>query len=296
MKSPDPMEPNREISALFTLIDDPDVEVFTTVSDRIISLGKEIIPNLEDLWENTPQEEVQERIEMLIHRLHFQDLRTAFTDWARKDFPELMDGAYLVARYKFPDLHAAACNQEMERIRKNIWLELNSYLTPLEQINVVNKIFFSFHKHKGVEISYQNQEEFLVNKVLESKRGNSIANGILYQSVCQMLDIPVRAINIPRQFILAYFDQSPDYFNANPTPHKILFYIDPVSGQVYTQKDVENYFSRISVPAAPSYFKPMSNRRIIRFLLEEYAKCFEDERNRYKQDELLGLGDILLDK
>jgi regulator of sirC expression with transglutaminase-like and TPR domain len=135
-----------------------------------------------------------------------------------------------------------------------------------------------------------------VNKVLETKRGNSIANGILYQAVCQMLDIPVRAINIPRQFILAYFDQSPDYFNTNPQPHKILFYIDPVSGQVYTQKDVENYFSRISVPAAPSYFKPMSNRRIIRFLIEEYAKCFEDERNRYKQDELLGLGDILMDK
>ena len=68
------MEPNREISALFHLIDDPDTEVFTTVSERIISFGKEIIPNLEDLWENTPQEDIQERIEMLIHRLHFQDL------------------------------------------------------------------------------------------------------------------------------------------------------------------------------------------------------------------------------
>ena len=205
-KDPQPMEPNREISALFHLIDDPDTEVFTTVSDRIISFGKEIIPNLEDLWENTPQEEVQERIEMLIHRLHFQDLQEEFTMWARKDYPDLMDGANLVSKYKFPDQHLTPSNQELERLRKNIWLELNSYLTPLEQINVVNKIFYSHHKFKGVEISYQNQEDFLVSKVLESKRGNSIANGILYQTVCQMLDIPVKAINIPRQFILAYFD------------------------------------------------------------------------------------------
>ena len=57
------MEENKEISALFHLIDDPDEEVFTTVSDRIISFGKEIIPNLESLWENTPAEDVQERIE-----------------------------------------------------------------------------------------------------------------------------------------------------------------------------------------------------------------------------------------
>jgi regulator of sirC expression with transglutaminase-like and TPR domain len=290
------MEPNREISALFHLIDDPDTEVFTTVSDRIISFGKEIIPNLEDLWENTPQEEVQERIEMLIHRLHFQDLQEEFSHWARKDYPELMDGAYLVSKYKFPDLHLSPSAQELEKLRKNIWLELNSYLTPLEQINVVNKIFYSFHKFKGVEISYQNQEDFLVHKVLESKRGNSIANGILYQTVCQLLDIPVRAINIPRQFILAYFDTSSDYFNPQPTPNKILFYIDPISGQVYTQKDVEHYFSRISVPPTPAYFKPMDNLRIIRFLLDEYAKCFDDEKNRYKLNELIGLGDILKDK
>lgn len=290
------MEPNREISALLHLIDDPDTEVFTTVSERIISLGKDIIPNLEHLWEITPQEDVQERIEMLIHRLHFQDLQLEFAQWAKKDFPDLMDGAYLVSKYKFTDLHLSHSNQELEKLRKNIWLELNSYLTPLEQINVVNKIFYSFHKFKGVEISYQNQEDFLVNKVLETKRGNSIANGILYQAVCQMLDIPVRAINIPRQFILAYFDTSSDYFNPNPAPNKILFYIDPVSGQVYTQKDVEHYFNRISVQPSTSYFKPMSNQRIIRFLLEEYAKCFDDEKNRYKFEELLGLGDILKDR
>ena len=288
------MEPNKEISALFHLIDDPDTEVYSTVSDRIISFGKDIIPNLEDLWENTVPEDVQERIEHLIHRLHYQDLQNEFTNWARKDFPELIEGALLVSKYKFPDIHVNSINNEIEKLRRNIWLELNSYLTPLEQINVINKVFFSHNKYKGVEISYQNQEEFLLNKVIETKRGNAIANGILYQSVCQMLDIPVKAINIPRQFILAYFDNTSDYFNPNPKPNKILFYIDPVSGQVYTQKDVENYFKRISVTSTPSYFKPMNTHRVIQFLLNEYAKCFDDDKNRYKQNEVLNLSDMLL--
>ena len=68
------MEENKEISALFHLIDDPDEEVFNVVSTRIIDYGKGIIPNLENLWENTISEDVQERIEMLIHRLHYRDL------------------------------------------------------------------------------------------------------------------------------------------------------------------------------------------------------------------------------
>ena len=69
------MEETREINALLHLIDDPDNEVFDTVSNRIVSYGKPIIPNLEQLWENTPDEITQEKIELLIHRLHFHELQ-----------------------------------------------------------------------------------------------------------------------------------------------------------------------------------------------------------------------------
>jgi hypothetical protein len=69
------MQQTRELNALFTLIDDPDVEVYSHVSERIVDFGKAIIPNLENLWENTLSEEVQERISNLIHRLNFTDLK-----------------------------------------------------------------------------------------------------------------------------------------------------------------------------------------------------------------------------
>jgi len=287
------MEENREISALLHLIDDPDVEVFTTVSERIVSLGKEIIPNLENLWENTPAEEVQERIEMLIHRLHFDDLRQDLLDWHRDDTVDLLTGCLLVARYRYPDLQTTPVLQEIEKFRRNIWLELNSYLTALEQVNVVNKILFSYHKLKGVEIAYTHQEEFLMNKVIETRRGNPITNGILYQYLCQMLDIPVKVINVPRQYILAYFDTTPEYFQENPSAHRIHFYIDPMTGQVYTQKDVDNYYERINTKPMASHFRPMSHRRMIQFLLEEYAKCFDDQENWYKKEELMRLSEIL---
>lgn len=287
------MEQNNEISALFHLIDDPDEEVYTTVSDRIISFGKEIIPNLENLWENTPAEEVQERIEFLIHRLHYDELKLDMAEWHGKEYPDLVEGALLAARYKYPDLHTSPIIQEIEKFRRNIWLELNSYLTALEQVNVVNKILFSYHKLKGVEVSYHHQEEFLLNKVIETRRGNSITNGILYQYLCEMLDIPVKAVNIPRQYILAYFDTSHDYFNTQANENKIHFFIDPMTGQVYTQKDVENYFSRINVAPTESHFKPVSPAKTIQFLLEEYSKCFDNDTNRYKQRELLRLSELL---
>ncbi len=287
------MKENKEISALLHLIDDPDEYVYNTVSEKIISFGKAIIPNLENLWENTTSEDLQEKIELLIHRLHFRDLTNDFTAWAAGD-ADLLEGALLVARYHYPELQKNTVLQEIEKLKRNIWLELNSYLTPLEQVNVITSIIYNYYKQKGVEFAYNNPDDYLINKALESKKGNAVNNGIIYLVLCELLDVPIRAINIPRQFILAYVDLQHDLLN--PVGHaseKIKFYIDPLNGQIYSHKDVESYFKRISVPPTASYFRQLNNKKIIQFLLEELSKCFDNERNRYKMDELLLLANLL---
>lgn len=287
------MEETREISALFHLIDDPDEEVFSTVSERIVSFGKGIIPNLENLWENTPLEPVQERIELLIHRLHYRDLTEEFNHWKAQPEQDLLYGALLVAKYQFPDLVTTSLYAEVEKMRRNIWLELNSYLTALEQTNVITTILYNYYNLKGSEINYSEPNEFLINKVLDTRRGNAIANGIIYLILAELLDVPIRAINIPRQFILAYFDVDYNWQLPSNPAHKIQFYIDPMTGHVFTHKDVESYFKRISVPPTASYFKPMNKKRIIQFLLDEFARCFDDDKTRYKQQELLILADSI---
>lgn len=288
------MEENREISALFTLIDDPDEEVFGVVTNRIIDYGRGIIPNLEHLWENTISEQTQERIEMLIHKLHFHELAGEFKSWKQNTHNDLLEGALLVARFQYPDLPPAVIYQEIEKLRRNIWLELNSYLTPLEQVNVLTSILYNYFNLKGTEVNYQVPQEFLINKQLETKKGNSIANGILYLILAELLDIPVRAINIPRQFVLSYFRQDYDFTRHNENPlYKTEFFVDPLSGQAFTHKDLETYFKRINVPPVASYYKPLSNIRIIQLLLEEFSKCFDQPTNEYKRKELIELAESL---
>src|SRR3989337_3947728 len=288
------MEQNKEISALFVLIDDPDEEVFGAVSNRIVDYGKGIIPNLENLWENTINEEIQERIELLIHRLHYRDLTEEFQQWNKNAHQDLLTGALMVARFQYPELTTTQVYQDIEKLRRNIWLELNSYLTPLEQINVLTSILYNYFSIKGTEVAYQQPEEFLINKQLESKRGNAIANGILYLVLSELLDIPVRAINIPKQFVLSYFKSDYDFSRHTENfMYKSEFFIDPISGQVFTHKDVETYFRRINVPPVTSYFKPLSNKRIIQVLLEEFSKCFSEEKDQYKKNELLALASLL---
>jgi regulator of sirC expression with transglutaminase-like and TPR domain len=274
------LETNKEISALFTLIDDPDEEVFGAVSSKIIDYGKPIIPNLEHLWETTPDENIQGRIEILIHRLHYRDLAEEFRQWNVSGYHDLMQGAILTGKFQYPELAAETVLQEVEKVRRNIWLELNNYLTPLEQVKIVTSILYSYYGLRGAETNYKEPNEFLPHKTLETKRGNQISNGILYLALCEMLDIPVRAIHLPKQFVIAYF--KPGYSDEMiPEPlHKIEFYI-------------ESYFKRIGAEPNPTFFKPRQNKQVIQQLLEEFAKCFDNEKEKYKQLELLDLSHLL---
>jgi regulator of sirC expression with transglutaminase-like and TPR domain len=287
------MEETKEISALLHLIDDPDDEVFGAVTNKIIQYGRNIIPNLEHLWENTPSEELQERIEIIIHRLHYTDLSEDFRQWGLAGHHDLMIAALLASKFQYPELSTAPIIQEIEKLRRNIWLELNNYLTPLEQVRIVTGILYGYYGLKGGETTYADVNDFLMHKALQSKKGNQISNGILYLVLCDLLDIPVKAISIPKQFVLAYF--KPGYSNEYEDQflNKIEFFIDPTSGQVFTHKDIEHYFKRISVPPTYSYFKPLTNKKVIQYLLEEMSKCFTEEKNAYKKDELQGLANLL---
>lgn len=288
------MQQTKEINALFTLIDDPDAEVYSTVSEKIVEFGKGIIPNLENLWENTLSEDIQHRIEMLIHHLHYTDLTNDLIEWNESTYHDLLSGALLIAKFQYPELHTTPVLQDIEKIRRNVWLELNNYLTPLEQANVLSSIIYNYYQLKGVEVNNKNADEFFIHKVLETKNGNAISNGIIYQIMCELLDINAKIINIPNQIIIAFYesDFDPLTFIGNPQ-EKIHFYVDGLNGHAYSHLDIQNYFKRSNLTSSTSYFKPLSHKKIIQVLAKEVAKCYNLPFNKYKQNELLLLSNLL---
>lgn len=284
----------KELNALFTLIDDPDQEVYITVTDKIIGYGTPIIPNLEQLWETTPNEEIQERIERIIHRLHYTDLVSDFTEWKNSAHNDLLFGALLVSKFQYPYLQTNPIIQDIEKIRRNVWLELNNLLTPLEQANVLSSILYNYYHLQGVEVNYNNPDEFFLHKVLEYKKGNSIANGLIYQIICEKLAINARIINIPKQCIIAFYQTDFDYASYEGNPQDgIHFYVDATNGQAFSDKELAQYLKKIKETPQHIFFTPMPYKRLIQLLLEEISKCFTNPSNYYKQTELLQLAELL---
>lgn len=289
------MQTSREIDALLNLIDDPDEEVFMTVEQRLMTYGSPLIPQLENLWENTISEDVQHRIEMIIHRIHFGNLKEEFVNWC-KDDGDLLHGAMLVAKYQYPELQTMKVLQETEKMRRNLWLEMNNFVTPIEQAKIFESILYNYYKMRGGEIQYNTTDDFMIHKAIERKKGNAIIAGIIYAHLSQLLDIPVKVIRIPRQFVLGYFSQEALFnqsFEEGKAADKIKFFIDPNSGTAFSHKDIDQYFKRIGVNPVNSYFKPLGHKQIIQVLVNEFAKCFNHPDTLYKQTELAELNELL---
>ncbi len=287
------MKDNKQIRALLHLLDDPDQEIFASVTEQIMHYGKEIIPNLEAFWELTTDADVQERIENIIHKVNFNTIFEGFENWFKAEKPTLLLGSLLLARFRFPELNEEMIRKTIKSIYQSCWLELNNYLTPLEQISIINSIFYSMYKFKGFDLDENKPNHFFINEVIESRCGNNYSLGIVYQLLCEMLDIPVYMVQLPKQCLLAYYDTIHDFLNLDKKPvKKIQFYIDPSNGLIYTQNDVDVYLKKYHLLTDEYTYIPLSNKDLICNTIDALCNVYEALKEEEKKLELAQLIDL----
>lgn len=263
---------DKEIKGLINLLDDPDPQVFDIVYQKLQEIGPRGIPLLEIAWETSLNPQSQNRIEELVHKIQFSDVHSGLIDWAKNGGENLLYGAYLVSKYQYPDLLFSEIEEQIEIIRKEVWLELHDRLTALEKVRIINHVLFANHKFGRNSGNFYSPRNSFINQVFETHKGNPISLSIIYSVVAQKLDIPIYGVNLPMNYILAYHDP---YFPDDP--HGILFYINPYNrGLVLNRTDIDNFLVQQKLKPKLEYFVPCTNittiERVLRNLILSYEK------------------------
>jgi regulator of sirC expression with transglutaminase-like and TPR domain len=285
----EPANSERELQALLQLLDDPDQEIYTHVSDRLASYGPEIIPKLETYWEEALDSILQERIEHIIRHIQFHGLQAGFKQWLESESENLYRGALLVARFQYADLDEVKLRGEIDYIRRAIWLEMNYNLTPFEQINVFNHVFYSLMGFTGKASDKQlSLPSYFINQVVESKRGNSISLGILYLILAQELDMPVYGVNLPRHFVACYTKDFLETLDEDEDLRdQIICYINPLNrGTIFTRNEVTLYLKKIQEEPVKEHYLPIRNRETIKIYLQYLKQGYQADNNTEKLKEL----------
>lgn len=277
-----------EIYALLSLLDDPDPEVQSQIRARIVQEGRSMLPFLD---EHVSKHDLAPELETLVHDI-FRDiqiggLRRELEAWFASEEQDLIDGAMIIARYEYPDLDEHEVRSFISRVRQDVWLELNESLTAFEMIKVFNIVFFDEYGFSGNKEEYHSTENSFINKVIEQRKGNPLLISILYMSVAAQLEIPIRGVNLPNHFLVAYMDEhgmaeEMDMAQADDE-QDILFYINPFSrGAILHRAEIDTFLSHLDLRPEPRFYTPCSSadmiRRMINNLIHAYQKMDENEK------------------
>ena len=133
-----PETKNKELDALIRLLDEPSEDVFVKIKEKLVFYGMDAIPVLESAWDNSFDNLIQCRIEEIIHNIQQIHLREELQEWHADNHFDLLKGFYLISKYQYPDLDFQEISNKVEILKRDIWLELNSGLTALEKVKVIN--------------------------------------------------------------------------------------------------------------------------------------------------------------
>jgi len=286
-----------ELISLIALLEDDDREILIHVESKLLELGSEVIPVLENQWEFSKDAIHQQRIENVIHRIQFRKLKEEFKVWLHSEDQDLLHGVYLIAKYRFPTLDKQALSNEIDKIRMDIWLEMQYDFTPFEKIRLINYVMYQVNAYKGNTENYHDPSNSFINQVLESKKGNPIMLAVVYMLVAQRLNLPIFGVNLPQHFVLAYkeIEADPDLNNRfnqvqkslNPKEGTVLFYINAFNGgAIFSKLNLEQFLKQISIEAKVEFFEPCCNLDIVKRVLRNLTGAYEKLNETIKQKEI----------
>jgi regulator of sirC expression with transglutaminase-like and TPR domain len=278
------------LNSLIRLLDDPDKEIYEHVHDKLLSYGSEAIGYLETAFEQAFDPIQQERIANTVHDIQFETLKNDLRLWVQGGAFDLLQGILIINRYQYPDLDDQKVINQIEAIKRDIWIQMMNEASPPEQVKLINHVFYNIYGFSGNTTNHLDPQNSFLSQVLETKKGNQISLAIIYSIIAQKLDIPVYGVNLPQHFILAYMDET----RQSEFEGGVLFYINAFNkGFIFGRRDVDMFLKQLNLKYDKQFYEPCSNTEIIKRVLRNLVSAYEHASSAEKVDEINELMGIL---
>ena len=281
-----------KLDSLIALLDDPDDAVFHLVLEELIKEDISIVDRLEHIWETSFEKLVQKRIEFIIQQIQLKDTKVKIRNWANQEKLDLFEGIFLISRYQYPELKLKSIQVQLEKIRKDIWLEFRNSLTSLEKITVLNHIFFDHYKFKINHENTESPHNCYINRVLDTRKGNAISIAILYTLIARSLNLPIHYIDFDDNPLVGYFDKDIAQLVNGEDSNHILFYVNPSNkGAIIGPKEID--YIQTPVNRHKLRNEPCPDRIIIKRLIEKLTDNYQQSGSFEKVNYLKEIVEIL---
>lgn len=284
-----------QLDALIALLDDPDESVFKLVLEEILKADVSMVDHLEHVWETSLDELVQDRIEFIIQKIQLNDTREKIKKWVTQENIDLFDGCFLISRFQYPELKLKSIQAQLEKLRRDIWIEFRNSLTSLEKITIMNHIIFDHYRFKIELNDPDSPTSCYINRILDNRRANPVSMAVIYTLIARSLHLPVYYIDIPNMPLVGYFDKEiAQLAHGDDHNNPVLFYINPSNkGAIIGPREIEYILPAPESTDRLKLSEACPDRTIVKRLLEKLIHAYHQNGATEKVIDLSKIVEIL---
>ena len=274
---------DNKIKSLIHLLEDEDEQAYRLIHSQILEIGPELMPYISDANDRSISQVFSDRLTGIYQELNLKNAITEFKEWRENNSRNLFQGLSILAKFQYPRLEMRKVTEIVNKIRQDLWLEVNDNLTALEKVRIINHLFFDVYNFKGDSKDYYAPENSFINDVLMRKKGNPLNLSAIYSIIAQSVNIPIYGVSLPRNYMLVYVEKLYSQPMSRIKKDDILFFINPFNrGEIHSMNDILNYLRRIKVEPKEEFYLPCSNivtlRRSINNLVNIYTKKGDSQK------------------
>ncbi len=237
--------PEPTIDALISLLDDQDELVFNSVKKELLSLGPEVLPKLEDSLLTVDSDEHRVKLEEIIFHFKGEMLIDRMKFWINDENRTLLDGWILVSSIHHPSISKEKIENSIQKIYRDVWLEISESMTSLEKVAVINHILFKTYLFDISDNDAPKVENIVIDKLLFSKIGDVYSLTILYLIIAHNIHLNLLPIMLANKLLLVYEDNIAASLAFGTASEKYLFYINVAHrGSVISPKEVQFLYDK----------------------------------------------------
>lgn len=186
---------------------------------------------------------------------------------------ELGRAALAIALCEYPQLDFAYYLSHIDQLAVTAAARLSGHPTGYA-IAALNSVLFEEHGFRGNRENYFDPRNSFLNEVLERKTGIPITLSVLYMEVAQRIGLSLEGVGFPGHFLVRYL---------GPDEEVVL---DPFNrGEIRSRESLEEMLAKLygrEMPLDPSFLRPISNKQILRRMLNNLRMIYLRENASLK--------------
>ena len=252
-----------KIRALIRLLSDNDDRIAKTISSRLIEMGDCAIPLL--LEAEIEQPEMARRIEAILDEIRGTRLEDGFRELsaAADEEVDLEKGAFLLARYAFPNLDVCDYRRKIEAMASEVRDRMGRRVSGEEAVKILNRYLFAEQGFRGNTKNYYEADNSYLNRVIDRRTGIPISLSTVYLLVGSRLGLPLHGVGMPGHFLVKF--ESDRY----------KIFIDCFNGgALLTERDCARFLVQAGYGFEEKYLCKSSNRAILIRMLKNLIAIY----------------------